>query len=339
VQCPSSLILAFSEKSHRRLARGRISCRRDRLVSSGSAGWANLWRGASSMPDSNVRSSAHGGRQPRRSPLAAHASSGLNERPRDGGSGMYLDPGFAARNAIAAIELAEGGAYGSETILDGEGALFVAIRRRPADATIALFQGGRPEIVAVHNKAASACNFARTACQAALAIAQDLRDPPSISKIEVWLPQAAISDPSRDWAGAFERPLQAKTNIQLSVAAALARGAIEVSSYGLLDDPNSATLARMITLPTDDALSAAFPTAQGARIKASRRDGAKRSQHFAEVAPASPDEIRDGFRDAASTIIGRKAASELERLAEDCEPISDAGRIAASCRLPASVRA
>src|SRR5216684_1128339 len=42
--------------------------------------------------------------------IAANTSSGLNEWPRAGGSEMYFHPGFAARNAIAAIELAEAGA-------------------------------------------------------------------------------------------------------------------------------------------------------------------------------------------------------------------------------------
>src|SRR3977135_212617 len=58
--------------------------------------------------------------------IAANTSSGLNEWPHAGGSEMYFHPGFAARNAIASIELAESGAYASETILEGEAGLFAA---------------------------------------------------------------------------------------------------------------------------------------------------------------------------------------------------------------------
>jgi 2-methylcitrate dehydratase PrpD len=32
---------------------------------------------------------------------------------------MYFHPGFAARNAVSAVELAEAGALASETILEG----------------------------------------------------------------------------------------------------------------------------------------------------------------------------------------------------------------------------
>ena len=106
--------------------------------------------------------------------IAANTSSGLNEWPHAGGSEMYFHPGFAARNAIAAIELAEAGARASETILEGEAGLFAAFRRQPAPAGIRLFAGPAPEIMAVYNKPAPACNFAQTAAQAALRVAREL---------------------------------------------------------------------------------------------------------------------------------------------------------------------
>ena len=90
---------------------------------------------------------------------------------------MYFHPGFAARNAIAAIELAEAGAAASETILEGEAGLFAAFpptaraRRHPS-----CLPAGEPEIMAVYNKPAPACNFAQTAAQAALRVARELGD-------------------------------------------------------------------------------------------------------------------------------------------------------------------
>ena len=108
--------------------------------------------------------------------IAANTSSGLNEWPRAGGSEMYFHPGFAARNAIAAIELAEAGARASETILEGEAGLFAAFRRQPAPTEIRLFAGAEPEIMAVYNKPAPACNFAQTAAQTALARRARTRD-------------------------------------------------------------------------------------------------------------------------------------------------------------------
>jgi len=39
--------------------------------------------------------------------LAANATGGLNEWPYSGGDEMFFHPGFAARNAVTAVELAE----------------------------------------------------------------------------------------------------------------------------------------------------------------------------------------------------------------------------------------
>src|SRR5690349_4709971 len=83
--------------------------------------------------------------------IAANTSSGLNEWPHAGGSDMYYHPGFAASNAIKAIGLAAAGAFGSETILEGEAGLFAAYRRQAAPDTIALFPNGDNEIKDEYN--------------------------------------------------------------------------------------------------------------------------------------------------------------------------------------------
>src|SRR6186713_2281574 len=168
--------------------------------------------------------------------IAANTSSGLNEWPRTGGSEMYFHPGFAARNAIAAIELAEAGALASETILEGEAGLFAAFGRRPAP-DIRLFTGAGPEIMAVYNKPAPACNFAQTAAQAALRAARELGSSDDIATVAIRVPEAAARYPGCDSKGPFHNALQAKMSIPYSVAAVLARGALEEDNYADIDDP------------------------------------------------------------------------------------------------------
>src|SRR3984893_6203316 len=141
--------------------------------------------------------------------IAANTSSGLNEWPRAGGSEMYFHPGFAARNAIAAIELAEAGAVGSETILEGEAGLFAAFRRQPAPAEIRLFAGPQPEIMAVYNKPAPACNFAQTAAQTALRVARELEKSEDIETVLIRVPEAAARYPGCDSKGPYRNALQA----------------------------------------------------------------------------------------------------------------------------------
>ncbi len=265
--------------------------------------------------------------------IAANTSSGLNEWPHTGGSEMYFHPGFAARNAIAAIELAEAGAYASETILEGEAGLFAAYRRQPLAAKIQMFAGERPEIVAVYNKPVPACNFAQTAAQAALRIAQELPAADEIAAIAVRVPDAAVRYPGCDSLGPYDHALQAKMSIPFTVAATLARGTIEEDNFSRLDDPAILRLVGLIDLNGDAGFTAAFPAAQGAEITVRLRSGASIKRRLDDVIAATPEQIRARFRDAATAVIDAQQAKELEELVDDCASLADASRIAAHCRL------
>jgi 2-methylcitrate dehydratase PrpD len=265
--------------------------------------------------------------------IAANTSSGLNEWPRVGGSEMYFHPGFAARNAIAAIELAEAGALASETILEGEAGLFAAFRRQPAPTDIRMFAGAEPEIMAVYNKPAPACNFAQTAAQAALRAAREFETSDDIATILIRVPEAAARYPGCDSKGPFHNALQAKMSIPFSVAAVLARGALEEDNYAQVGDPRILRLVERTDLQTAPSLTAAFPAKQGAEILVGLRDGKTIHQRLDNVIAATPEEIRARFCAAATEVIGDKRARRLEELIENCATLSDARVIVAQCRL------
>lgn len=271
--------------------------------------------------------------------IAANTSSGLNEWPRAGGSEMYFHPGFAARNAIAAIELAEAGALASETILEGEAGLFAAFRRQPAPSDIRLFAGPQPEIMAVYNKPAPACNFAQTAAQTALRVARELGTSEDIATISIGVPEAAARYPGCDSKGPFHNALQAKMSISFSVAAVLARGALEEDNYADVDDPRILRLVERTELRSEPDLTAAFPANQGAEVFIGLRNGKTIHQRLDNVIAATPEEILVRFRQAASDVIGDKRARHLEELVDRCTSLPDSHVIAAHCRLePAEQR-
>jgi 2-methylcitrate dehydratase PrpD len=271
--------------------------------------------------------------------IAANTSSGLNEWPAAGGSEMYFHPGFAARNAIAAIELAEAGARASETILEGEAGLFAAFRRQPAPADIRLFADAEPEIMAVYNKPAPACNFAQTAAQAALRAARELGTPDDIATVSIRVPEAASRYPGCDSKGPFHNALQAKMSIPFSVAAVLVRGALEDDNYADIEDIGILRLVEQTDLQSDPDLSVAFPANQGAEILVGLRNGKSIRQRLDDVIAATPEQIRTRFRTAAADVIGDKRVRHLEDLVDNCATLSDAGVIAAQCRLePAEQR-
>jgi 2-methylcitrate dehydratase PrpD len=265
--------------------------------------------------------------------IAANTSSGLNEWPHAGGSEMYFHPGFAARNAITAIELAEAGAYASETILEGEAGLFAAYRRQPAPAGIRLFAGHQPEIMAVYNKPAPACNFAQTAAQAALRVARELGKSEDIETVLIRVPEAAARYPGCDSKGPYRNALQAKMSIPFTVAAVLARGAIEEDNYAHIGHPQILRLVDRTDLQIDSGFTAAFPAEQGAEVVVGLRNGKAIRQRLDNVIAATPQEIRARFRQAAADAVGGKRALRLEELVDNCASLSDSSVIAAQCRL------
>jgi len=250
--------------------------------------------------------------------LAANATAGFNEWPASGADDMFFHAGFAARNAVTAVELAELGAFGSETALDGPAGLFAALRRSDRVGAVAPFKGDL-EIFSVYHKPAPACNYAQTACQAALAIGVDSRD---ITAVQVKCTAAAIHYPGCNATGPFERVLQAKMSIHFCVAATLARRSIEESNYRLLNDPEIARLIDVTKLEEDPELTQAYPRVQGSEVIVTLRDGTVVRKKLSDLVPATPDQIRARFRSAAGT-----AATVIEQKVDNLDQLEEVGSI------------
>lgn len=265
--------------------------------------------------------------------IAANTSSGLNEWPHAGGSDMYFHPGFAASNAIKAVGLAAAGAFGSETILEGEAGLFAAYRRQAAPDSIRLFPDGECEVMAVYNKPVPACNFAQTAAQAALRVSHEIASTDEVDRVVIRAPDAAVRYPGCDSMGPYRNALQAKMSIPFSVAATLARGEIEEENYSELDDAEIIRLVAITDLKADPGFTAAFPGKQGADVTVHLRSGRTIRHTLPDVIAATPTEIRARFRAAAARVLGGDRAHRLEQLIDDCEQLGNAGAIAAQCRL------
>jgi 2-methylcitrate dehydratase PrpD len=258
--------------------------------------------------------------------FAANATGGLNEWPYCGGDEMFFHPGFAARNAVTAVELASLGARASESALDGRAGLFAGLNKSDRIARVAPFSGGPLEILSVYYKPAPACNYAQTACQAALALArQDGFRSRDIESIAVKASAAAVEYPGCNYAGPFERILQAKMSIQYCVAATLANGAIAESNYRALDDPEVARLASITKLEPDAAFTAAYPGAQGSEVIVNFR-GRNASSRMDNVVPATPADIRARFRSACANW---RAIEEMVDTLEQQEDVGALGGLAA----------
>jgi 2-methylcitrate dehydratase PrpD len=257
--------------------------------------------------------------------LAANTTAGLNEWPGSGADEMFFHVGFAARNAVTCVELAELGAYSSETALDGSAGLFAALGRRAQVSAVKAFAAGQPlEILSVYHKPAPACNYAQTACQAARALAvEDGVRSAEIEGITVRASDAALGYPGCNATGPFERILQAKMSIQYCVAATLVRGAIEEANYRLLKDPEVLRLIGLTTLEEGREFTRAYPGAQGTEISVRLRDGRTLRRRMDDLVPAAPPEIRARFRAACEKVLGVAAPSAIEAAVDGLEDLKD----------------
>ncbi len=187
------------------------------------------------------------------------------------------------------------------------------------------FSRGPFEILSVYYKPAPACNYAQTACQAALALSiEDGFRSGDIESIVVKASAAAVGYPGCDYAGPFERILQAKMSIQYCVAATLARRVITESNYHLLDDPEVNRLVKITKLEIDPAFTAAYPGAQGSEVTVNFR-GRTAQSRMDDVIPATPEQIRARFRLACANW---KAIEEMVDTLEQQEDVGALGGLA-----------
>jgi 2-methylcitrate dehydratase PrpD len=259
--------------------------------------------------------------------LGANVTAGFNQWAHTGGSEMFFQAGYAARNALAAVRLAESGAFASPSALDGEAGLFAALRKRSAASKVELFQSA-PEILSVYHKPVPACNFAQTASQAALRIARDGKSAiDRIASITIRVPRAGVLYPGCDYTGPFAHILQAKMSIQYNVAAALIEGGVSEKNFKLLNDARLHELIGLMTLEIDDEMTRAYPGKQGGEVEVRDSSGATQKLRLDDVVNATSADVRERFRAAVEGAVGKARAQEIEDCIDGLDRSDDAGRL------------
>lgn len=256
--------------------------------------------------------------------LAANTVAGFNEWPRTGGSEMFFHAGFAARNGLTCVLLAQAGARGAESAIDGPGGMLAAFRV-DTQARRALDQlDGALEIMAVYHKPAPVCNFAQTPGQAALALAASTDFAPGeVRAILVKSFPQAIDYPGCAHSGPFTSTLQAKMSIPFAVASALTTRQLTEDNYR---EPGSApanALTGMVRLEADPAFAGAFPQTQGAEVCVELRDGRRLSKRLDALTPLDAAGVRRRCQDVLSATLGEPARAQIDAAIEAVQEAPD----------------
>ncbi len=262
--------------------------------------------------------------------LAANTTGGFNEWGHTGGSEMYFHVGYAARSGVSSALLARAGAFGSPSALDGQAGLFASHSKREQALGVSLFDGGA-EILSVYHKPVPACNFAQTASQAALALAQGGQCPvDQIRSITIRVPSAGAQYPGCDFRGPYDHVLQAKMSIQYNVVTALMCADITEANFDLLDDPTLHALLANTHLEIDHDMTQAYPEHQGGGVLVTLKDGRQLEKRLVDVVNATPQEVYERFSSAARTVVGPSRAERIGNLLDNLEHLDDAGQLAAA---------
>jgi 2-methylcitrate dehydratase PrpD len=267
--------------------------------------------------------------------LGVNAVAGFNQWAHTGGSEMFFEAGAAARSAVTSARLAQSGAFGSPSALDGEAGLFAAMHRPVPERGITLFDG-EPEILSVYHKPVPACNFAQTACLAAARVAQQHRvKPEAIRSIDIHVPRAGKLYPGCDSVGPFDHVLQAKMSIQYNVAAALINGRVAEANFALLKDAGLHRLLDVTTLSVDHEMTSAFPGLQGGEVEVTTADGVVHRVRLDNVVNATPAEVRARFQEATAQVLGEARMREVEACVDALDDEADAGALGGLLRTEA----
>jgi 2-methylcitrate dehydratase PrpD len=256
--------------------------------------------------------------------LAANAAAGLLEGPRAGTSELQFHASFAARNGLAACELARAGAHGAATNLDGPFGLIPTLApaargRRPAD------RDGATRILAVLHKPAPACVYVQSPCQAAARIASEAGfDAARVRRVRIGAHPTAIGFPGCDNPRPIESAQAARLSIQYSVASVLAHRAIDVSiwmSPGAMPGVD-ALAARCELVPRPD-----LPV-QGCSIEVEFEDGTRSSAAASAIAEPGRADIAERFERAARGRIDALDVQQVLRWADDLRTLPDVDALA-----------
>jgi len=256
--------------------------------------------------------------------LAGLQSAGLLEILHDGAMSKPIHPGKAAMAGILSVELAQRGARGPASILEGEKGFFTAMADAVNLDALLVGLGERFFITDQYIKLHAACRHVHPVIDAVLKIKTDhgirFEDIDSI-KIDTY--PVAIS-----FCGTKalpESPAAAKFNLSFSAALAAYFGDAGMNRFceETIQNRDIQHLAGRITAAASDRWSGIYPEQRGASIALDTRDGRRLSVEVAlpkgePENPASTEDLLIKFRSNTSRM-PEKSCEELISVIMDLE--------------------
>lgn len=184
--------------------------------------------------------------------IAASFTGGLLQGYNDGTSEVRHQPGIAARNGLAAAEVARAGTRGAPYAFEGPAGLIAAFARQPAEAAALTSSLGRDwSVLRVTFKPYPVCAFNQTPVTAALALKEKVRVD-DIVALRVRMNPYETGYAGMDSKGPFTSLTGTVMSIPFCIALTLMRGApYTIRPLMVYDDPLVNAFVQRVDLVTD----------------------------------------------------------------------------------------
>ncbi|MEH0476157.1 MmgE/PrpD family protein [Streptomyces scabiei] len=252
--------------------------------------------------------------------VAASHAGGLFEFLSGSAEVKRLHPGKAARDGMAAADLAQAGLTGPTTALEGKDGYFAAYAgtegRDWHAGTVRDGLGERWVLLGTYVKPYPCCRHLHGAIDAVLALGKaHTIDPEQVEEVRVGTFKIATGHAGK----ALDTVLQAQLSLPYTVATALVRGAVTLTDFSeeARADARVRALADKVVVELDEAADAAYPTAgRPADVTVVLRGGARlnhRVRHpYGEPAnPLSDAALEDKVRSLVVPVVGAARAEAL----------------------------
>ncbi len=269
--------------------------------------------------------------------LAADLASGTEQYVYEGGPCDTKDliSGFASRNAVFALRLAESGFYGARGALDGEYGFFSAFGDGCDES--AFDDLGRDfAILGTAFKPHGGCRHTHQAIDAAQAIRQEgALDVSAIESVCLKTYGYATrpifrvdpNPPARDVAG---------LSIRVSTAVALTQGSAWPHDFGAWDDPEVRRLRNLIDVQVDEEIEASYPELNGCRLQITLANGEQRQAYLPNM-KGEPEfrmtdvEMRQKFAVLTRDLFDPTRADRIYEACSQLERLDDIGALTQLC--------
>lgn len=251
--------------------------------------------------------------------LAANFSAGVNQWAWSGGQDIYVHAGMAARNGIAALDLARAGIRAAPDTLEGKDGLFAALgSSADAPTLFAKRLEGPPCLLEVTHKPVAGCNYVQTAAAAALRLHKRLtgNDTRTITEVRIFTFSAANDYPGCNNQGPFDYIEQRKMSLQYAICAALRYGQLDEEAYTTAPDSELLRLIACTEIHIDPLLEQRTAPAQPARVELTQHHGHSLMEERSDVPWLDEAAVRRRFQTEMRDVLGNEALVKVQNVLE-----------------------